>query len=464
MVHRIALVLLGFLPSGLTQTFPKDRADNFPPLPLTVCESKNDCKTKNTRVVADANWRELIGKNGGFCYKGNQWNKEYCGSEEQPLTDCELQPIDYENTLGVTTKDDELTLRFITPTGPDSHTEGSRLYLLGPESTYENFTLLNREIAFDINLSNLPCGMNAAFYFSQMDMDGGFNRSSNPDYPGATAGMGYCDAQSNRDNKFVIGKSNCKKWDPYSYSLGRGTYGTFCAEVDVFEGNTRSNVFTSHPCKKTDGYHTCSGETECAKLTCDRGGCDYNPYRVGAIDFYGLGDKFKIDTSRTFTVLTQFITDGDTDTGDLVEIRRLYIQDGKLVPIPDVTITTPDYDGGEITDKFCAAERKAFNETDDHTNIGGLRRMGKSLRKGMVLAISLWADWNVNMQWLDSVFPPKACTVKDQKEVCPLGVKRGPCATSEGNVTELTKTNPGASVMFSKIRFGKIGATTVVKN
>ena len=31
------------------------------------------------------------------------------------------------------------------------------------------------------------------------------------------------------------------------------------------------------------------------------------------------------------TVVTQFITSDGTDNGDLVEIRRLYVQDGKVI-------------------------------------------------------------------------------------------------------------------------------------
>ena len=31
------------------------------------------------------------------------------------------------------------------------------------------------------------------------------------------------------------------------------------------------------------------------------------------------------------TVVTQFITDDGTDTGDLVETRRIYLQDGKII-------------------------------------------------------------------------------------------------------------------------------------
>ena len=31
------------------------------------------------------------------------------------------------------------------------------------------------------------------------------------------------------------------------------------------------------------------------------------------------------------TVVTQFITHDGTDTGDLVEMRRIYLQDGKII-------------------------------------------------------------------------------------------------------------------------------------
>ena len=33
-----------------------------------------------------------------------------------------------------------------------------------------------------------------------------------------------------------------------------------------------------------------------------------------------------MDSSKKMTVVTQFITDDGTDSGDLVEIRRLYVQ------------------------------------------------------------------------------------------------------------------------------------------
>ena len=35
------------------------------------------------------------------------------------------------------------------------------------------FHLLNQEFAFDVDVSNLPCGLNGALYFVAMDPDGG---------------------------------------------------------------------------------------------------------------------------------------------------------------------------------------------------------------------------------------------------------------------------------------------------
>jgi hypothetical protein len=41
---------------------------------------------------------------------------------------------------------------------------------------------------------------------------------------------------------------------------------------------------------------------------CDKDGCDFNPYRLGDKSFFGLAANFTIDTTKTFTVVTQFIT------------------------------------------------------------------------------------------------------------------------------------------------------------
>jgi len=68
-----------------------------------------------------------------------------------------------------------------------------RVYLLDPTGQdYETLYLLNQELSFDVDVSNLPCGMNGAFYLTAMPADGGRN-AKNP--AGAAYGTGYCDAQ-----------------------------------------------------------------------------------------------------------------------------------------------------------------------------------------------------------------------------------------------------------------------------
>ena len=60
----------------------------------------------------------------------------------------------------------------------------------------------------DVNVANLPCGLNGAVYFSEMVSDGGKSK-----YPtnvaGAQYGTGYCDSQCPRDLKFIDGLVRC---------------------------------------------------------------------------------------------------------------------------------------------------------------------------------------------------------------------------------------------------------------
>ena len=107
-------------------------------------------------------------------------------------------------TYGITTSGDALTLKFVTDS--QQKNVGSRTYLMAPGSTteYQIFDLLNQEFTFDVDVSQLPCGLNGALYFSAMDADGGLSK-----YPtnkaGAAYGTGYCDSQCPRDIKFIDG-------------------------------------------------------------------------------------------------------------------------------------------------------------------------------------------------------------------------------------------------------------------
>ena len=97
-----------------------------------------------------------------------------------------------------------MTLKFVT-TNSNGKNIGSRVYLLESESKYQMFNMLNQEFTFDVDMSQLPCGLNGAVYFVAMDPDGGMSRFSG-NKAGAKYGTGYCDTQCPHDIKFINGE------------------------------------------------------------------------------------------------------------------------------------------------------------------------------------------------------------------------------------------------------------------
>ena len=51
---------------------------------------------------------------------------------------------------------------------------------------------------------------------------------------------------------------------------------------------------------------------------------------MGDQSFYGTSKT--VDTSKPFTVVTQFVTADGTDSGALSQINRFYVQGGKTIP------------------------------------------------------------------------------------------------------------------------------------
>ena len=97
-----------------------------------------------------------------------------------------VDSADWTGTYGVTETNNGhgITLQFVTH-GEYSSNVGSRSYLLAPdEENYYMFYLPNKEFTFDVDVSNLPCGLNGALYFVEMDEAGG-------SYPTNTAGAAY---------------------------------------------------------------------------------------------------------------------------------------------------------------------------------------------------------------------------------------------------------------------------------
>lgn len=163
----------------------------------------------------------------------------------------------------------------------------------------------------------------------------------------------------------------------------------------------------------------------------EAGWVDLIPPGMGAKTFYGNGSSFAVDSNEPLTLVTQFITHDGTDEGNLTEIRRLYIQHGKV--IANAASRIPNVTGSAITDGFCNAQKKAFGDYDHHQKLGGLVSMGETLKRGMVLSVSIWDDYATHMAWLDASFPPGENASER------LGVLRGPCNATLSNPTVLRK-------------------------
>ena len=85
---------------------------------------------------------------------------------------------------------------------------GSRIYMLDGPDKYEMFKLKNREFTMSADMFFMPCGLNGAVYFVEMDADGGQARAAaagGSNQAGAKFGTGYCDAQCPHDMKFMEG-------------------------------------------------------------------------------------------------------------------------------------------------------------------------------------------------------------------------------------------------------------------
>ena len=69
------------------------------------------------------------------------------------------------------------------------------------------------------------------------------------------------------------------------------------------------------------------------------------------------------------TVVTQFLTNDGTDTGDLVEMRRLYVQDGQVIE-NSITNWEGMQDWDSISQPMCDEQKAVFEDPDDHSEKG----------------------------------------------------------------------------------------------
>jgi cellulase len=392
---------------------PGSGPENHPRLTTWKCTIAGGCIEQNSAIVADAlsHWVHQVDTPSLGCGDwGNPPNSTVCPDAETCQKNCVMEGIADYSQNGVTTDGAALTLDMLADNG---NTLSPRVYLLSEdEQTYEMIQLTGNELAFDVDVSKLPCGMNGALYLSEMLEDGG---KSDLNTGGAYYGTGYCDAQC-FTTPFINGEANIEG------------YGSCCNELDIWEANSRATHLAPHPCNQTALYK-CEGD-ECAfDGVCDKNGCGYNPYGVGNKDYYGAGKT--VDTSKPFTVVTQFPAD---DAGNLKEYHRLYIQNGKVIKNAVVQLDyapKQDFANDEYCEKTGAAR---------YMDLGATEGMGAAMSRGMVLAMSVWWDEGGNMQWLD-------------------GGNSGPCDATEGAPSNIRNIQPDAAVTFSNIKWGEIGST-----
>ncbi|CAK4101573.1 unnamed protein product [Aphanomyces euteiches] len=362
---------LAFLSSALVaaQQVGTFNPEVHPVLTTLKCSATGGCTPEVSKVVADANYRWVHNVGGSTsCQNNGQWNSAICPDAATCAKNCAIEGYNY-TSAGVVTTGGKLDVQL-----------NNRLYILEDDNTYKYYKLLNQEFTFDVDVSNVPRWQRC------------FVGNNNA---GAAYGTGYCDAQCPGGINFINGQANL------------ANKGQCCAEMDIWEANKFANAFTPHPCM-TDNIFTCSQDCN----SCDKGGCGVNPYGANH-QFYGPGSSYTVDTTKPFSVVTQFITDDNTANGNLVQINRFYVQNGKNIASEQ-----------QITNSFC-------NQNSVSVANGGLKAMGRALKTGMALAISVWTG---DMAWLDSG-------------------ANGPCPSSPPTVTS-------ASYSMTNIRVGDIGSTT----
>lgn len=402
----VAAAILGLVHGQQIGTTP----ESHPQLTTWTCKTGGGCTQQSTSVVIDFNYHYIHEKNGSTSCTTSSYN-----SDASYYNNCVIEGTSNYTSLGVATSNTSLTLHHYVQSSTGLTSSSPRVYLLAPDGKeYSMLKLLGQEISYDADVSALPCGENGALYLSEMSADGG-RSSTNPG--GATYGSGYCDAQCPLSS-FFDGAVNTK------------SLGSCCQEMDLWEANSVATALTPHPCNTT-GPYGCSGNA--CNSVCDKSGCGFNPYAMGDTSYYKPGGT--VDTSKPFTVTTQFITSDNSTTGTLTEIRRQYKQNGKVIQNAVATASSGHSGLSSITESYCTSSDSAAAQ------LGALTTMGEALGRGMVLIFSIWNDAGGNMNWLDSG-------------------NAGPCNSTQGNPSIIESQYPNTAVTFSNVKWGDIGSTS----
>ncbi|KAF4634697.1 hypothetical protein G7Y89_g3409 [Cudoniella acicularis] len=353
---HLSLVLASLFLALTNAQTPNKTPENHPKLQTYQCTKSTGCKPQTSRLVLDEMTHPIhqLSAPSLPCTNltsSSSPNSTICPDALNCAKNCVIEGITDYTPHGVQTSGSSLSLSMLE----NGTSVSPRVYLLDEEGKkYDMLKLTGKEFTFDVDVSKLPCGMNGALYLSEMEADGGASKSSESK-TGAAYGSGYCDAQCYVP-AFLNGQPNVK------------SLGACCNEMDIWEANNVATSIAPHVCNQTS-FYGCSG-AECGfNGVCDQWGCSYNPYGQGNKDYYGPG--LKVDTRRPFTVVTQFPT--SNTTGKLTAIRRLYVQDGKVIKNAAVNITgTKAFD--EVDTEYCSRPGGGT-----FMSLGGVEAMGDAL-------------------------------------------------------------------------------------
>ncbi|KAJ3026962.1 hypothetical protein HDV00_011476 [Rhizophlyctis rosea] len=215
----------------------------------------------------------------------------------------------------------------------------ARGYLVNEKrNDYYWLNLNNKEISWEVDLSGVGCGFNAAGYTAHMKH-------------GVPIGEGYCDGQN------------------------------FCNEMDLMEANVGSQAYTPHPCTDL--------KQESGVSKCDPWGPSDNAYNNHAA-LYGPGKH--IDTTKPFTITTQF-----AGTGISYVARQWLTQGSHVLRMNDVDDQyAHDHDQfWRNTNASIPIPAPTVCPTCDYNNIEA------SYKLGAALIFSFWGSGGEGMSWLD---------------------------------------------------------------
>lgn len=189
-----AALVLAAASSASAQQIGKLTPEVHPKFPTQECTLTGGCVTKATSIVLDSDYRWLHTVNGYDNCKGPAGlDKTLCANATSCAANCALEGVDYKSYGIYSEGDGKLRMTLYVNRSEGVTTMSSpRVYILANDTHYDMYYMLNRELAFDVDMSQVPCGANSALYFSEMEADGG-RSDLNP--AGATYGTGYCDAQ-----------------------------------------------------------------------------------------------------------------------------------------------------------------------------------------------------------------------------------------------------------------------------